>query len=234
MGGGASGSSTRPVPCRASSSPRSSTRRSGRRRPVIIKCGISSSCDDPKLNEELGKLSTQMANAPVNIVVAYGRDYSEEAWANIQSASAAIENMSLAAHALGLGTFWITQTGDAERVREMVGIALRADGGGGPRGRLPGGGPQSARRSAAPPPRSPIGTITRGAPCRARAIPRIGIWNCCVSTSARVRNGNRHNKPKEWERIAILEAFSQLRPPAADGAARGSSICCRPTGCTAS
>ena len=30
--------------------------------------------------------------------------------------------MSLAAHALGLGTFWITQTGGAEEVREVVGL----------------------------------------------------------------------------------------------------------------
>ena len=35
---------------------------------------------------------------------------------------ALIQNMSLAAHALGLGTFWITQTGGAEEVREVVGL----------------------------------------------------------------------------------------------------------------
>ena len=40
------------------------------------------------VNGRLAALSTQMANAPVNIIVSYGRDFSEEAWANIQSASA--------------------------------------------------------------------------------------------------------------------------------------------------
>src|SRR5262245_60417467 len=51
--------------------------------------------DDPNVNAQLAGLSSQMGNAPVNIVVSYGRDFSEDAWANVQSASAAIENMSL-------------------------------------------------------------------------------------------------------------------------------------------
>jgi len=78
--------------------------------------------DDAELNRELAQLSTQMGNAPVNLVVSYGRDFSEEGSANIQSASAMIQNMSLAAHALGLGTFWITQMGDNEKLREKVGL----------------------------------------------------------------------------------------------------------------
>lgn len=76
--------------------------------------------DDPDVNRRLGALSLQLANAPVNVVVAYGRELSEEGWANVQSASAAIENTSLAAHVLGLGTFWITQMGDREKVRETA------------------------------------------------------------------------------------------------------------------
>src|SRR5262245_37916584 len=78
--------------------------------------------DDSEINRRLAALSLQMGNAPVNVVVAYGREFSEEGWANVQSASAAIENMSLAAHVLGLGTFWITQMGDREKVREGVGL----------------------------------------------------------------------------------------------------------------
>ena len=78
--------------------------------------------DDAEVNRKLAALSLQMGNAPVNIVVAYGREFSEEGFANVQSASAAIENMSLAAQVLGLGTFWITQMGDREKVRETVGL----------------------------------------------------------------------------------------------------------------
>ena len=81
--------------------------------------------DDPEINADLAALSSQMGNAPVNIVVAYGRGFSEENAANIQSASALIQNMSLAAQVLGLGTFWITQTGDAEKVRARVLNGLR-------------------------------------------------------------------------------------------------------------
>jgi hypothetical protein len=47
--------------------------------------------DDPKVNRKLAALSLQMGNAPVNVVVAYGREFSEEGFANVQSASAAIE-----------------------------------------------------------------------------------------------------------------------------------------------
>src|SRR5690606_2036126 len=34
--------------------------------------------DDPRINARLAGLSTQMGNAPVNVVVSYGRDFSEE------------------------------------------------------------------------------------------------------------------------------------------------------------
>ncbi len=78
--------------------------------------------DDTDTNAQLTELSLQMGNAPVNIVVAYGRNFSEENWANIQSASALIQNLSLAAQALELGTFGITQMGDREKLRELVGL----------------------------------------------------------------------------------------------------------------
>ena len=78
--------------------------------------------DDPAVNARRAALSTQMGNAPVNIVVSYGREFSEEGSADIQSAGALIQNRSLAAHALGLGTFWITQMGGSKRVREAVGL----------------------------------------------------------------------------------------------------------------
>jgi len=174
--------------------------------------------DDPALNEKLGKLSTQMANAPVNIVVSYGRDYSEEAWANIQSASAAIENMSLAAHALGLGSFWITQTGNPETVRELVGlpfermvVAVLAIG-------YPAVVPKRA------PKRRPATEVAHWNHYAGRPVPSSRApkdWDLDllrIYQRARVRNGNRHNKPKEWERDAVLAAFGQLRPPASPGA----------------
>jgi len=173
--------------------------------------------DDPAINERLGRLSTQMANAPVNVVVAYGRDYSEEAWANVQSASAAIQNMSLAAHALGLGTFWITQTGDPEKVREIVGlpyermvVAVLAIG-------FPAVFPKRAPR------RRPVSEVGHWNHYAGRPVPSSrdpAHWDLDLLRTyqrARVRNGNRHNKPHEWERDAILDAFARLRPPERNG-----------------
>ncbi|MEM6674477.1 MAG: nitroreductase family protein [Planctomycetota bacterium] len=167
---------------------------------------------DPDVNRTLAGLSTQMANAPVNIVVSYGRDFSEEAWANIQSASALIENMSLAAHALGLGTFWITQTGDSEKVREVVGlpydrmvIAVLALG-------YPKVQPKRG------PKRRPLDQVTHHDHYAGRVIPSSKDpedWEpdlLATYQRARVLNGLRHNKPRPWEQRALGEALDALVP----------------------
>ncbi|MEZ6014257.1 MAG: nitroreductase family protein [Planctomycetota bacterium] len=168
--------------------------------------------DDPDVNARLAALSTQMANAPVNIVVSYGRDFSEEAWANIQSASALVQNMSLAAQALGLGTFWITQTGGAERVREAVGlpydrmvIAVLAV-----------GWPKVVPKRG--PKRRPLRQVTHWNHYAGRPIPsstRPADWApdlLAIYQRARVLNGLRHNKPRAWEVRALDEALDALLP----------------------
>lgn len=168
--------------------------------------------DDPAVNAELAALSNQMANAPVNIVVAYGRDFSEEGWANIQSASAAIQNMSLAAHVLGLGTFWITQMGDRERVRETVGL---------PEDRLviavlALGWPKLAPRKG--PKRRPLAHVAHFNHYAGRAIPsstKPADWPAdllAVYQRARVLNGLRHNKARAWEVEALVSALDALVP----------------------
>lgn len=180
--------------------------------------------DDPALNAKLAELSLQMGNAPVNVVVAYGREFSEENWANIQSASAAIQNMSLAAHALGLGTFWITQMGDRERVREAVGL---------PEDRLVVavlalGWPKNVPRKG--PKRRPLSQVAHFNHYAGRAIPsstRPADWPAdllAVYQRARVLNGLRHNKPRPWEVEALVGALEALVPQGreapSDGAAR--------------
>lgn len=176
---------------------------------------------DPEVGARLAALSTQMANAPVNIVISYGRDFSEEAWANIQSASALIQNMSLAAHALGLGTFWITQTGGAEKVREAVGlpydrmvIAVLAL-----------GWPKVVPRRG--PKRRPLDQVTHFEHYAGRPIPSStnpADWDPDLLTiyqRARVLNGLRHNKPRAWEQRAILDALDALVPEGKDKPAEG-------------
>lgn len=175
--------------------------------------------DDPEVNARLAALSTQMGNAPVNIVVSYGREFSEESWANIQSASALIQNMSLAAQVLGLGTFWITQTGDREKVREVVGlpydrlvIAVLAVGY--PRF-WPKGGPK----------RRPLSAVSHwnhygGRPIPSSADPKD--WHpddVAIYQRARVLNGLRHNKPRAWEKRALERALGELMPSQSEDAA---------------
>lgn len=168
--------------------------------------------DDAAVNAALAALSNQMGNAPVNIVVSYGRDFSEDAWANIQSASAAIENMSLAAHVLGLGTFWITQTGDREKVRAIVGL---------PEDRLVVavlalGYPKLAPRAG--PKRRPLAHVAHWNHYSGKPIPSSvdpADWEpelLAVYQRARVLNGLRHNKPRAWEARALVEALDRLVP----------------------
>ncbi len=150
------------------------------------------------------------ANAPVNIVVAYGRDFSRENDAGIQSASALIQNMSLAAAVLGLGSFWIPQTGGAEQVREVVGL---------PHDRLVVavlalGLPRSAMGKG--PRRRPLSEVAYfnhygGRPIPSSPDPRD--WEpdlLATYQRARVLNGLRHNKPRAWEERALLRALAGM------------------------
>ncbi len=177
--------------------------------------------DDPAVNARLAALSSQMGNAPVNVIVSYGRDFSEDAWANIQSASAAVENMSLAAHVLGLGTFWITQTGDKEKVREVVGL---------PEDRLVVavlaiGYPANPPRSG--PKRRPLAHVAHWNYYAGNPIPgspRPADWDpelLAVYQRARVLNGLRHNKPRAWEVEALESALDELVPEGRTALAEG-------------
>ncbi len=168
--------------------------------------------DDPELNAKLAERSTQMANAPVNIIVSYGRDFSEENYANIQSASALIQNMSLAAQVLGLGTFWITQTGGHDEVAEMVGL---------PRDRLVVAVVALGYPKVLPakgPKRRPLDQVTHYNHYAGRPIPSSTdpeAWEPDLLTTyqrARVLNGLRHNKPRAWEQRALDEALDALVP----------------------
>lgn len=177
--------------------------------------------DDPDLNARLAALSAQMGAAPVNVVVSYGRDFSEEGWANIQSASALIQNMSLAAQVLGLGTFWITQMGDREKVRELVGlpydrlvIAVLAV-----------GWPRTMPRKG--PKRRPLSQVAHWNRYAGQAIPSStdpADWDptlLAIYQRARVLNGLRHNKPRAWELEALDRALDALVPDGAAAPAAG-------------
>ncbi|MCC6409212.1 MAG: nitroreductase family protein [Planctomycetes bacterium] len=168
--------------------------------------------DDPTVNAKLAALSSQMGNAPVNIVVSYGRDFSEEGWANVQSASALIQNMSLAAHVLGLGTFWITQMGDREKVRELVGL---------PYDRLviaviAVGFPKFAAKGG--PKRRPLSVVAHYNHYAGKPIPSStdpAHWSrddLATYQRARVLNGLRHNKPRPWETRALLAMLERFVP----------------------
>ena len=72
---------------------------------------------DPAIRQSLGDAVPFADKAPVCIFICYNTRFSEGSHANIQSASAAVMNMLLRAHSLGLGGFWQATIHDRQRLR---------------------------------------------------------------------------------------------------------------------
>ncbi len=162
--------------------------------------------DDPAVLAEIGKLSIQVLNAPVCIFVSYGREFSEDSYANVQSAAAAIQNMSLAAYALDLGSFWITQLGDREKVRELLGVPPDRELYAGLAVGYPDATPKKApvRR-----PKEHVCHLNHYAGRHIPSSPRPADWSLedvALYHRSRALNGNRYNKPRLWEQSAVLDA----------------------------
>ena len=177
--------------------------------------------DEPDQRERLGRLSLQVLTTPVTIFVAYGREYSEEGQANIQSASAALMNMSLAAHVLGLGTFWINQLGPRPEVGRILGLPPDRE----VVAALAVGWPKVYPTAA--PRRRPFDHVVHwnhatGQPTP--SSPRPADWTLELIRNyqqARVLNGNRYNKSRPWELEGALSAACQLAPRNDDGTPGG-------------
>jgi nitroreductase/SAM-dependent methyltransferase len=168
--------------------------------------------DDPDQREKLGRLSLQVLSTPVSIFVAYGREYSEEGHANVQSAAAALMNMSLAAHVLGIGTFWINQLGPRDEVGRILGLPPDRE----VVAALAVGWPKTYPTVA--PKRRPFGHVVHWNHFGGRPIPsspRPRDWGLDLIRDyqhARVLNGNRYNKSRPWELEAALAAADRLAP----------------------
>jgi nitroreductase/SAM-dependent methyltransferase len=65
--------------------------------------------------------------AQVCIFICYNTRFSEGSYANIQSASAAVMNMLLRAHSLGLGGFWQATIHDRQKLRQTLGLPKDVD-----------------------------------------------------------------------------------------------------------
>lgn len=174
--------------------------------------------DDPRQREALGRLSLQMLTAPVTIFVAYGKEYSEEGHANVQSAAAALMTMSLAAHVLGMGTFWINQLGPRDEVGRILGLPPDREVVAG----LAIGWPKVYPTVV--PRRRPFEHVVHWNHFGGRPIPsspRPADWSLDLIRDyqhARVLNGNRYNKARPWELEAALAAAASLSPPVDKGA----------------
>lgn len=77
---------------------------------------------DPIVRRDLAAAVPFADHAPVLIFVCYNTRFSEGSYANIQSASAAVMNMLLRAHALGLGGFWQATIHNRPHLRQILGL----------------------------------------------------------------------------------------------------------------
>jgi nitroreductase len=77
---------------------------------------------DPETRRSLGDAVPFADKAPVCIFICYNTRFSEGSHANIQSAAAAVMNMLLRAHSLGLGGFWQATIHDRQKLRETLGL----------------------------------------------------------------------------------------------------------------
>lgn len=173
--------------------------------------------DDPDQREQLGRLSLQVLSTPVTIFVAYGVQYSEEGHANVQSAAAALQNMSLAAHVVGLGTFWINQLGPRDQVGAILGLPPDRE----VVAALAVGWPEIYPTVA--PRRRPFEHVVHWNHFGGRPIPaspRPDDWTLELIANyqqARVLNGNRYNKSRPWELSAALALAASLVPEDTEG-----------------
>lgn len=81
--------------------------------------------DDKKIMERIYKeagAQKVILNAPTLIVAFYDARFNTEHYANIQSASAAVENMLLKIHELGMGGCWIAGFGDERTLCKILNI----------------------------------------------------------------------------------------------------------------
>ncbi len=76
--------------------------------------------DDPELIEQIAEETRFIRLAPVAIFVTYSHKYTRENLAWVQSASAAVQNMMLMAHDLGLGGCWVDTLGDVNRIKRLL------------------------------------------------------------------------------------------------------------------
>lgn len=168
--------------------------------------------DDPEQRMKLGALSLQVLATPVTIFVAYGKQYSEEGHANVQSAAAAMMTMSLAAHALGIGTFWINQLGPRDQVGAILGLPPDRE----VVAALAVGWPQTYPTRA--PRRRPFEHVVHWNHVGGRptpSSPRPEEWTLPLIRDyqqARVLNGNRYNKGRPWELAFALSCAARMAP----------------------
>ncbi len=81
--------------------------------------------DDQKIKEKISSVSNSpspIKDSAFVVFVVYDEKATPKHYANIQSAAAAIQNMLLMAHSLGIGSVWMSEDGDRCKIRDILRI----------------------------------------------------------------------------------------------------------------
>lgn len=78
--------------------------------------------DDPELRDAIAAETRYINLAPVAIFATYSHEYTRENYAWVQSAAAAVQNMMLMAHGLGLGGCWVDTLGNVNNLKRILNL----------------------------------------------------------------------------------------------------------------
>jgi len=77
---------------------------------------------DPARLAEIAQAVPHVKLAPAAIFACYNKEFSQGSAGGIQSTAAAIENMLLYAHSIGLGGYWVATVDDLPLLRKLLGL----------------------------------------------------------------------------------------------------------------
>lgn len=175
--------------------------------------------EDEALRQQLSAECKSVLVAPVNVFVVFDRELAREGQANVQSASAAVMTMLLAATGKGLASLWVNAVGNRDRVRAMLGVPDEFE----VLALVCFGWPADDRPPPAPDRRPLSEVVHRDRYSGQGALPRSpdpddwSLGDIGLYFHRKLQSGTRYNKPRRSFTDPVLAALDEHVGPPRDG-----------------